>query len=342
MKKITIKQEMVSAHIKWMIFTLFVFSVNTSFAQFQSNEPLYISDNGYVYIGSDNYYFGGGNGQTITSRTTSTYGKLIFAYPASAINASDAHYLDGYGSVITTKPFTFPVGQKGVYAPAKVIPSTKNAIDAAYYRSSPLTIGATLDVSIRAISSSEYWNIQGNNTALISLTWRSSSALDAMSLSMSDLVIAGYDGTKWVEIPSIIDTSSILGGDSSLTSGSITSIETVNLNVYKYFSMGVKENSLAQIEPTITNPVVNSAKENIELDTIAVKGIIKNQQITIKTSAPMATIQIFDTTGKKIFESKIENSTEFNAPFNNPQAIYIVKVILNNGKSASLKLINVK
>ena len=113
MKKITIKQEMVSAHIKWMIFTLFVFSVNTSFAQFQSNEPLYISDNGYVYIGSDNYYFGGGNGQTITSRTTSTYGKLIFAYPASAINASDAHYLDGYGSVITTEPFTFPVGQKG-------------------------------------------------------------------------------------------------------------------------------------------------------------------------------------------------------------------------------------
>jgi len=333
---------MVSVHYKWLILYLFIISFNTSVAQFQSNEPLYIGDNGYVYVSTNNYYFGGGNGQTITSRTTSIYGKLIFAYPAAAINASDAHYLDGYGSVITTEPFIFPVGQKGVYAPAKVIPSTKTAVDAAYFRASPLTIGTTLDASIRAISSSEYWNIQGNNTAVISLTWRNSSALDEMSLAMSDLVIAGFDGTKWVEIPSIIDTSSILGEDSSLTSGSITSIETVNLSIYKYFTIGVKANTFTKIEPTTTNQIINSVPANVNSNNTVITANIYNQQISVIASQPMTTIQIFDITGKKIFESKIENNLEFTAPFNNPQAIYIAKVLLNNGKTANLKLINVK
>ena len=82
-------QKKISALNKCITFSLFVFSINTSIAQFQSNEPLYISDNGYVYIGTDNYYFGSGNGQTITSRTPSIYGKLIFSSAASAVGASD-------------------------------------------------------------------------------------------------------------------------------------------------------------------------------------------------------------------------------------------------------------
>ncbi len=319
MRTITIKQKKNSVPEKCILFFLFLFTVNISNAQFQSNEPLYISDNGYVYIGSNNYYFGGGNGQTKTTRTTSIYGKLIFAYPAAAIGASDAHFLDGYGSVITTAPFIFPVGQSGVYAPTRVVPTTIAPIDAAYYRSNPSVISSTLDASISSISPLEYWNIQGANSAILSLTWRASSALGNLVLSTSDLVIAGYDGTKWVEIPSAVDASSILGGTSSLTSGSITSTGVVDVSTFIYFTLASKGDSCQPLiassgniktyngfwspsTPTIEDPVVINAPYSG--GSFSCNSLVLNADVTLTDGQYVEIVNGVTGTGKFIMSSE--------------------------------------
>jgi hypothetical protein len=332
LRTITIKQKKISVLHKWTILSLFVFSVNNSIAQFQSNEPLYIGDNGYVYVGSDNYYFGTGNGETITSRTNSIYGKLIFASAASTIGASDAHYLDGYGSVLTTAPFIFPVGQSGIYAPARVTPMSTSPIDGAYFRSSALTIGTNLDPTVSAVSPTEYWNIQGANSAVVSLTWRASSALANIVLSTTVLTIVGYDGVKWVEIPSNVDTTSILGGSSSLISGSISSIGTVDLNTYKYFSFGAKGSSCPPLvassgntktwngswspsSPTLADPVIISAPYTG--GSFTCNSLVLNADVTLTDGQNVEIVNGVTGTGKFIMSSEaslVQRASGVNAP----------------------------
>lgn len=223
--------------------SLFFLSFTTSIAQLKNNGDLYIGNNGYVYLASDNYYFGAASGLTKTTRTPSIYGKLIFSSAVSSAGASNSHYLDGYGRVLTTSPFIFPIGQSGVYAPARVTPSSIVPVDAAYYRASASTIGSTLDESVSGISPTEYWNIQGSNSAVISLSWRASSVLTNIVNTLSDLTIVGFDGSKWIEISSTVDITAIVGGTSSLSLGSITSTSVVDLSAIKYFTIGGKGNS---------------------------------------------------------------------------------------------------
>jgi hypothetical protein len=332
LKTIKIKQKKKSRLFKWMIYACFVLTVNSSVAQFQSNEPLYIGDNGYVYVGSDTYYFGAGSGQTKTSRTSSIHGKLIFSSAASTLGASDTHYLDGYGSVLTTAPFIFPVGQSGIYAPVTVTPLTIEPIDAAYYRSSTLTIGTTLDVTVSTTSPTEYWNIKGANDAIVSLTWRVNSVLTNIVTSTTELTIIGYDGNKWVEIPSMVDTTSILGGNSSIASGSITTLASVNLSDYTYFSFGAKGNSCPPLiasssntktwngswspsAPTLEDPVVINA--DYTGNSFVCNSLVLNADVTLTDGENVEIVNGVTGTGKFIMSSEasvVQRATGVNAP----------------------------
>jgi hypothetical protein len=69
---------------------------------------------------------------------------------------------------------------------------------------------------------------------------------------------------------------------------------------------------------------------------------INNNTLSIKASLGMEKVQVFDISGKQILESSINNELNFNAPFNFPQAVYIVKVKLEDGNVAGFKLINTK
>ncbi len=247
MKTITFNQKKNSVLFRWGFLCLFGFSLSNGLAQVQNNEPLYIGDTGSVYLESGSYYFGGGNGQTITTRSANNYGKLIFSSGATTSGASDSHYLDGYGSVRTVLPFVLPVGQAGVYAPLQITPQTINPVDAAYFRSDAGNIGIALDNSVGLISGVEYWNVQGSNSASITLSWRASSFISNLVLSVSDLIIVGFDGTKWVEIPCTVDANSLTGGNSTMTSGSITTNSAVDLSMFSYFTFGATSRSCAPL-----------------------------------------------------------------------------------------------
>ncbi|TRX37102.1 T9SS sorting signal type C domain-containing protein [Flavobacterium restrictum] len=236
--------------MKKITIALLLFCIQNTIAQFQNNAILSIGDTDYVYISSFNYSFGA-SGQTKTTRTASTYGKLVFGAAATWSGASNSHFVDGYVTTKGTAVFVLPIGQSSVYAPVQVIPTTTDGVDGAYFRTNPTTIGATLDATLGGISTVEYWDIKGAVAdAKISLSWRNSSDVTNLTQykgtsisSLSNLSIVGYDGAKWVLIPSTIDATSFLGTTSSLTEGSITTDGVVDLSLYTSFSLGAKESS---------------------------------------------------------------------------------------------------
>jgi hypothetical protein len=224
-------------------FLMVMLSVGAS-AQVQNNASLYIAEGAVMYVAGSGFAFGAPPAATATARASS-YGVLAFAENATWSNASDAHFVNGYVRYYGAAPFIAPVGDNNIYAPAGIAPSDNSGVDAAYFNAAPAAVGTALNGAVSAISGVEYWKISGSGSSFISLTWRASSDLGSMLLtpSLSYITIAGYNGSEWVEIPSFFDNTSILGGTSSLTEGSITSLGAVNLSGYQAFTIAVKEDA---------------------------------------------------------------------------------------------------
>ena len=319
MTTITFKQKKNLGTFKWLFFSFIIVAVNPISAQLQNDGSLFIGDDGYVYLEATVYNFGSGSGQTTTTRTA-THGKLIFSSASTTSGATNTHYLDGYASLRTTDAFLLPTGQSGVYAPARITPVTSVAVDAAYYEQSTATIGSALDATLNLVSSSEYWNIQGTNSAKITLTWRPTSVLTNLVFATDDLTIAGYDGAKWVEIPSAVDATAILGGTSTLTSGSISSAANVDVTTYKYFTFAAKataacaplvassgitktwNGSWSPSAPTLTDPVVISTP--YAAGSFACNALVLNANVTLSDGQNIEVINAVTGAGKLLMSSE--------------------------------------
>ena len=294
---------------------------NTANAQMTNNGILSISNNSNVYISSGAFTFGTG-ATTTTTRSVNNYGKLQFQSGVTTTGATNTSLLNGYGTAIGATAFTFPIGQSGVYAPAQVAPSATGTINAAYYRGNPSTIDNDLDASVSAISTLEYWNINGSVPAKVKLTWRSDSGLTAIGVanSTANLTIVGYDGTKWVKIASTVDTTSLLGGSSTITTGSITSTENINLNTYQYFALGAENIDCPPLvassgvtktwngswspsgAPSIANPVViNSAYAS---GSFACNSLTLNANVTLSNAQSLEVNSGVSGSGKIIMASE--------------------------------------
>lgn len=222
--------------------------------QVQNNGSLYVSDNASFHIASGSFNFGASPATTKTTKTASIYGNLSFASGATWSNAGDAHYADGYVRHYGTDKFLFPLGDAGIYAPLEATASNATGIDAAYFNANPSAVGTALDATVAGISTIEYWNLLPlvDAQAKISLTWRTASNIATVTgNNLNKLTIAGWDGSKWVEIPSRTDATSILGGASTLTAGSITSTSNVNLAGFKVFTFA-QRNDLDCYDASIT------------------------------------------------------------------------------------------
>lgn len=228
------------SYLKIFLFSFIAFFFNAINAQVQDNGLIHIFNSGSVNLFTGTYNFGGGTTTTSTSRTSLLYGKMIFTEGVTATGASNSHFLDGYGSYSGTTAFVFPLGQSSVYAPVKVIPSTSASIDAAYYYSNPASLGSTLDPLVISISNQGYWHIAGTNSCQVTLTWSQSNMVNGFVDVIDNLIIVGFNGTKWVKLPSTVDISSLFNTTSNLVQGSITTTSNVNLGDYHYFTIGTK------------------------------------------------------------------------------------------------------
>ena len=184
-----------------------------------------------------------------------------FATGSSWTGGADNAHVVGYARTYQVGAFIFPIGDNGNYSPAGVSASTlANPTDAAYFQANPSTAitsdlsggnhaalptgapfsTATLDAAtLTAVSTKEYWDINGTTAAKISLTWDAYSDIATLTSStLANLTIAGWDGAKWVKIAATVDVTSILGGASSLTTGSITTNAAITPNTYTAYTFG--------------------------------------------------------------------------------------------------------
>jgi hypothetical protein len=107
----------------------------------------------------------------------------------------------------------------------------------------------------------EYWDVNGTVASNISLTWNSASTIQSLTAEkLSNLTIVGWDGSKWVKIPSAVDVTSIMGSTSTFTSGSITTTSPIIPNTYSVYTLaGIKERVLASVKIMLSGAWTGSA-----------------------------------------------------------------------------------
>ncbi|MGB4960612.1 MAG: SdrD B-like domain-containing protein, partial [Saprospiraceae bacterium] len=218
-------------------------------------------------FGAHNFTNGGSGlmpGIVGTKRNNPTF--LSFSGNASIAGVTDASHADGYVKNYNIPVFTYPTGDNGIYGPVKTeAASLPNPISAAYYFANPNTAitssllggnevplpsGApfstsSLDVGLMNVSNIEYWDINGSTPVKITLYWKALSQINALTTNaLSTLRLAGWDGSKWVQIPASIDPGSNFG------SGSITSTAHIapdTYNVYTFAAAPCHNNALLTV-----------------------------------------------------------------------------------------------
>lgn len=240
MESIKIILQVESNNLRKLLILILMLSCIIARAQVTNKGLLYVADNSYLYLSSNNYILEP-ESTTITSRTSDYYGKVIFGTNSDA-TSSPSNYVDGYLSSQKTAPLIMQLGQSGTSAPIKVEPVSTSGVDASFVKSVPLH-NDYLNESVAQISNEGYWIIRGVNSK-ISLSWRTETLA---GFNSTDLTIVGYNGSAWVAIESVIDTNSFLGGLSNLNSGSISSVAAVNLNTFSQFTIGTKGEAFCPI-----------------------------------------------------------------------------------------------
>ncbi|MGG7664458.1 T9SS type A sorting domain-containing protein [Dyadobacter sp. BHUBP1] len=212
-----------------------------------------------TFFSNHNFVTGGGGAQPgviLTERAAGNFGVLNFAGDnLASTGASDAGYVDGYVRKYGAGAFIFPVGDNGFlgqfgaaadgvmgayfHADANTA-VTSNLFTGSNY--APLPTGgpfptSSMGTNVDVVSTIEYWDIDGANATPLTLTWDAGSAIGTLTGSeLNKLTIVGWDGTQWVAIPSKVDVTSILGGTSDLTAGSITTISPLAPNTYTAYT----------------------------------------------------------------------------------------------------------
>lgn len=241
---------------------LFLINAHNAAAQSDSGGNITVASE-VVLFGNHNFSIGGGGIQAgiINTIRTVPMGILSFAASASQVTgADDANYVDGYVRRygIDPVPFIFPVGDNGNYAP---FAAQADGVTGAYFYADPsiaitsklgdgnydpLPAGApfstasmlTEGTGLDKVSISEYWDIDGTNPTKITLSWDNHSNLASMTDNVDKLTIVGWDGTQWVPIASSFDPTALLGGTSTLTSGSITTNAAIVPGTYTVYTIG--------------------------------------------------------------------------------------------------------
>lgn len=295
-------------------FALFGFGISN--AQVQNNHNIFVGDNAQFHVASGAYNFGTSPAVTQTTRLLS-HGVLSFASGVTWSGAANAHYVNGYARTYGTAQYILPIGDSGIYAPAAVTPVTSTGVEAAYFRA---TTSGSLSTNVAKKSAIEYWNIAGSD-AKISLTWRSTSnVLNLTNATLANLVILGYNTTTnlWEQIPSTMDVTSILGGPSTFTEGSITSNASVAISEYSSFTLGSKVEDCSTLiatsgitktwngvwspsAPTLADPVIiNSAYSG----NLSCNSLVLNADVTLANGQVVEIVNGATGTGKIIMASE--------------------------------------
>ncbi|MDD5571795.1 MAG: T9SS type A sorting domain-containing protein, partial [Bacteroidales bacterium] len=161
---------------------------------------------------------------------------LTFNNNAISTGASDSSCVVGPVRKTGNEEFVFPVGKNGCYRPIKIsVPSVaSHHFTAEYFSGSPDTIyGSELDITLKNISTKEYWLLNrtnGNSNVKVGLSWNENSGVTPGPEAVR---VAKWNGSKWLDLGN--------GGCSGdTTSGELISASTVTS--FSPFTLGFTKN----------------------------------------------------------------------------------------------------
>ncbi|OGS61240.1 MAG: hypothetical protein A2X07_06285 [Flavobacteria bacterium GWF1_32_7] len=298
--------------------------VQMNYAQMANNGALYIADNATFFLASGNLTFGPAPATTATTKSGLNHGVLTLGEMVTTTGASNSHFVNGYVRAMGTTAQVLPIGDAGTIARVRVVPSANFGVEAAAFKTNPSTIGTALSGVVTDISDVEYWDINGTPTTVISLSWSAGSGVSALTeADLNKLLIVGWNGSAWVEIPATVDVNAFFGGASSFTSGSITTGGGVDLTAFSEFTLGAK-NTLS------SNDFANSN----------LFATINNDALQIEAATEMKNVTVYDLTGRVVARYGVNGETTLNKDFSHASGVYLVQIELESGAVLTKKLIN--
>lgn len=184
------------------------------------------------------------SGYVVTPRNEPT-ANLIFQPGTSHGGSSNGSHVDGYVQKNGNTAFTFPVGSGTKLRPAGIsAPGSASAVfRAAYFATNPtsaiLPVGGPFSTSLKAaslsaVSSVEYWDMDGASAINLTLTWDAASSLATLTgNTLANLVIVGWNGTQWVSLGAAGGTTGTLSGTGTITATGVVP------DTYRAFTFGV-------------------------------------------------------------------------------------------------------
>ncbi len=228
-----------------------------SFSQKKMASPggLFVPSGGFMSIfGEYEFAADGGTKKMMTSRDGKK-GYVNFAEGSKWMGEIGNQFVDGYVKVGHDHPFTFPVGNKNIYAPVSI--SGAHASTAAYFHDSANDINGikrNIDSGVSGLIPVGYWDLSGASAVKLTIPYSDVHKADRISNSdISKLVIVGLQNDTWKVIPSSYDEVALnvsysdqmfKGPSSTLKEGSLTTDESIIPNDYDYFTIASLENVL--------------------------------------------------------------------------------------------------
>ncbi|HEU4860157.1 MAG TPA: fibronectin type III domain-containing protein [Chitinophagaceae bacterium] len=133
-------------------------------------------------------------------------GTVTFKKGATWSGASNISYVDGWVGKEGDEPFTFPVGDKGIYAPLTIsAPAGQtDLLFGKYKRGSGSALGGITDPGLFNVSQCEYWNLKPERyTSLyplsITVGWDGSRGCGTSPYiaNVADVTLAHFSGSSW-------------------------------------------------------------------------------------------------------------------------------------------------
>jgi hypothetical protein len=238
--------------------------------------------------------------------------------------ATNTVFIDGFVSSRKTSAFVGQVGASSVRQRVRVVPNANFGVDVAGFRANPSLFGTSLTAPVTAVSTVEYWKVNGSPNTEVSLSWGSTSGVATLTENnLSNLLIVGWNGISWVEIPSTVDVTAFFGTASTLTSGSIKTNSAIDLTPYSAFALGAKN--------TLSSSDFSGGIQTIFLN---------NNQLNIETSNEMDIVNVFDVTGRLVATFSANNQTSLIRDFSHASGVYVVNIKYTSGTTVTRKLIN--
>ena len=189
-----------------------------------------------AFFGQHTFVAGGAGTQPGIIKTirTAPFGIVSYVAGANHTGATDANHVDGYVGKYGTTAFTFPIGSGTKLRPVSISAPASGMFKAAYFAGSPntatLPAGAPFPVAnmgagVSAVSTVEYWDIDGPSAVNVTLTWDAASGLAALAgATLGNLVVAGYNPStsKWESLGNAGGTTGTLAATGTVTANGVT------------------------------------------------------------------------------------------------------------------------